>query len=351
MIVIVPSNRNLNIGYLEPLIEHGARFIIVDDSEGSIKIDHPAFEVYTWKDRRRMLGALDDGFPKRNGACRDFGFYLAWQQGETDEIIIALDDDCEIDSPNFGLQVEAALSPTNRPLWQGSGRHANILELYKNVPQDLYPRGFPYSSRFEHIPWEASGTTSERPLFNLGLWSDAFDVNAVDKIVGPKWRHPDVKLHHHSMAIPPGVLISVCSMNMQFRKSVLPAVFQLPMHVEVMPNWVIDRYGDIWGGFILKLLMDRRGDLMTVGEPMIAHRKAGDLKKNIWQEHIAHMINDEFIELIFAAAEEVVPGDYIEMMANLRDGLERRKQTRTPILAAYLEHLLISMECWLTALA
>jgi hypothetical protein len=87
-------------------------------------------------------------------------------------------------------------------------------------------------------------------------------------------------------------------MNMQFRREMIPAVYQLPMHVPVMPHWVIDRYGDIWGGFILKLLMDIKGDAMAAGGPMIRHMKEGNFQRNIWQENICHMLNDEFIAIL-----------------------------------------------------
>ena len=112
-------------------------------------------------------------------------------------------------------------------------------------------------------------------VFNLGLWREYFDVNAIDKLQGPQFCYPDAELQHDSVILPDASLISVCSMNMQFRREVIPAVYQLPMHVEVMPGWVIDRYGDIWGGFILKTLMDLRGDRMAAGGPMIRHLAGG----------------------------------------------------------------------------
>ena len=74
MIVVIPTNRSISLKYLEPLIDDGARFIIVDDTPGSISIPHPQFEVYNWNDRKRMLGPLDLGIPRRTGACMAFGF-------------------------------------------------------------------------------------------------------------------------------------------------------------------------------------------------------------------------------------------------------------------------------------
>jgi hypothetical protein len=80
MIVVIPSNRSINLDHLGPLIESGARFVVVDDSPGSIRIDHPQFRVFSWADRERLLGAHDVAIPRRNGACRDLGFVVAWKE-------------------------------------------------------------------------------------------------------------------------------------------------------------------------------------------------------------------------------------------------------------------------------
>ena len=95
MIVIIPSNRQIDLSYLSAP-------------------DRCWREIYPWsttaRDRSRsitpnlpsttgviagsMLGPLDEYFPRRNGACRSFGFYCAWHQSDPGEIIVALDDDC-----------------------------------------------------------------------------------------------------------------------------------------------------------------------------------------------------------------------------------------------------------------
>ena len=43
MIVVVPSNRQIDLAHFEPLIARQARFIVDDDGEGTISIDHPSF--------------------------------------------------------------------------------------------------------------------------------------------------------------------------------------------------------------------------------------------------------------------------------------------------------------------
>jgi hypothetical protein len=351
LIIVIPSVRDINLEYLDPLIENGNRFIVVDDSDGNISISHPNFEVYNWNDRKRILGELDPWFPRKNGVCRDFGFYLAWRDSDDDEIIVALDDDCEVTDPKFGTKVIDALSAGSRPKFAAGEQHINIVDCYKNMPDDLFPRGFPYEHRKDYKPSDITNAGVETPAFNLGLWTDAFDVNAIDKLQGPKWRHPDAELVHDQIVVPKGSLVSACSMNMQFRRRLIPATYQWPMNLPVMPGWVIDRYGDIWGGFALKLLMDANDDCMTVGAPMIAHRKAGDMNRNMVQEHVAHFVNAEMIDLLIEASGEVRKGDYLSAMQDLIEGIDKRRENASPLLHSYLAHLVPAVRAWCSILA
>lgn len=351
MIVVVPSNREIRLDYLAPLIDAGARFVVVDDSPGSIGIDHPQFEVFNWADRERLLGAHDIGYPKRNGACRDLGFFIAWKNSDPDEIVVALDDDCKVYHSDFLDRVTATLSAQERPVATCQGHHLNILDLYREVPDHLFPRGFPYSRRGAHQGMRIEGTDSREVKFSLGLWKGVFDVNGIDKLRGPDYCHPQATLRESSVIVDRGKLISVCSMNMQFRSELIPAVYQLPMHVEVMPNWVVDRYGDIWGGFILKTLMDLRGDAMALGEPMINHLKDGDYSRNIWQEHICHLLNDEFLDMLGGIGETLIPDAYLEMMKQLNEGFKEQIERASPLMRPYLRHLCQALDAWNASLS
>lgn len=351
MIVVIPTVRSVSLEYLRPLIEYGARFIVVDDSDGRIRIDHPQFETYSWKDQDRMLGRDAVAIPRRNGACRDFGFYVAWRESEPGDIVIALDDDERVEEEDFGRRVEAVLSDAPRPIAQGAGRHFNVLDCYRNVDPNLFPRGFPYSHRADYERWTFASASAGTVTFNLGLWREVFDVNAIDKLHGPRYRYPDAQLHQESVVVPEGVLLPICAGNMHFRREVIPAVYQLPMHVEVMPGWVIDRYGDIWGGFILKTLMDLQGDLMAVGGPMIRHLKEGSYERNLWQEHLSHLVNDEFLSIIEKARETIVPSGYLTMMAHMVEILEREGERSGTILRRYLEVLIPAMKSWVRILS
>jgi Reversibly glycosylated polypeptide len=351
MIVVIPSNRSINLEYLQPLIDSGARFIIVDDSEGSIRVPHPAFKVYSWQDRRALLGDNEIAIPRRNGACRDLGFVMAWKEADNDEIIVALDDDCQVYTDTFAGDVERSLSTAPRPVAHCTGLHLNVFDIYAGAPNHLFPRGFPYAARGSYQRCTYTQGVATPVKFSLGLWKNVFDINAIDKINGPTYDHPDIELAYSSVIIPPGKYISVCSMNMQFRREMIPAAYQLPMHVPVMPHWVIDRYGDIWGGFILKLLMDIKGDAMAAGGPMIRHMKDGNFQRNLWQENVCHMVNDEFIAILEDTRPQIRPAGYVDMMAALAEIFNQRTNGASTMLKPYLAHLNAAIRAWITILS
>lgn len=120
MIVVLPSSREINLRHLSPLVDIGARFIVIDDDEGSISINHPQFEVYNWGNHKEMLGKIDCAIRKRNGACRDFGFYLAYRSPNDNAMIVSRDDAFEVNRETFAAEVKQALSKFSAPTlsWQ-----------------------------------------------------------------------------------------------------------------------------------------------------------------------------------------------------------------------------------------
>ena len=351
MIVVIPTAREVNLAYLAPLIDAGARFIVVDDSEGRVTVDHPRFQVLSWADHERLLGPNAVAIPRGTGACRDLGFYLAWKESEPGEMVIALDDDCEVFEPEFARSVERRLAEGTHVCAQGAGHHLNIFDLLTTDGDEaVFARGFPYSSRVGYRPWRFDGRISGTVRFNLGLWKGAWDINAIDKLTLSRTDFPETELVVASAVVPPGAFISVCSGNMQFRRELIPAVYQWPMNVEVLTGWTIDRHGDIWAGFALKKLMDKRGDLMSVGGPLVRHAREGPVNVNIAKEHLALIENEYFIELLAGACENLDAGDYLEMMSQLRERLRSSAEHARPILGAYLRHLDRCLGAWLTAL-
>jgi Reversibly glycosylated polypeptide len=350
MIVIIPTRRSISLDYLRPALDAGARIIVVDDTPGTIKVDHPQVEVYNWADKERIAGPWIKAFPGLNGACMSFGFYLAWRDAGDDEMILTLGDDCRLDLPDFVEKMENALSPREAPVAKTDGRFINYVELLKDCPPNLFTRGFPYSDRIGHSPFEIGESVKVHPSFNLGLCQNVQDINAIDKIRNKDSVLPSIELKCSSVVIPPGKFVSVSSGNMQFRRRLIPIVYQLPMHFEVAPDWVVSRFGDIWAGFIMKALMDKAGDDFTIGDPWVHHVFPGDVTVNIWKEHIGIMVNDAFVALLDDSLPEVRVGAYADMVGDLAEAFQRRVHQCPRLLAPYITHLCDAWDSWLNAL-
>lgn len=350
MIIIIPSRREISLDYLQPALAAGARVIVVDDTPGTISVDHPQVEVYNWADKERIAGDWLPAFPGLNGACMSFGFYLAWRDADDDELILTLGDDCRLDLPDFPERMEWALSPRSAPVAESKGRFINYVELLEGHQPHMFTRGFPYSDRMEHRPFEIGAAVDVAPAFNLGMARNIQDLNAIDKIHNPQVTIDSADMRARSVLIPKGKLLSVSSGMMQFKRRLIPAVYQLPMHLEVMPEWVVSRFGDIWGGFILKRLMDVAGDDFTIGDPWIHHVLPGDERLNIWKEHVGIMVNEAFIDLLDTCVADVPHGRYEDMLSDLVDAFARHRDSAPVMLKPYLVHLDKAWRCWLAAL-
>jgi hypothetical protein len=97
--------------------------------------------------------------------------------------------------------------------------------------------------------------------------------------------------------------------------------------------------------------MDIRGDAMAVGEPMVDHLREGDHQANIAREHLCHLVNDEFVGLVEEAAARISPGRYLEMMQAMTEQFRGSRNDCSPILGAYVDHLVGCLDAWTSVLS
>ncbi len=349
MIIVIPSIRNVNLDYLHPLLNKGNRIIVVDDTdEERIEVNAKEVTVIHYSDKKRILGKLEACIPKKNGVCRDMGLLAAYHLAKDDETIVCLDDDCEVFA-DYQASAVNSLGERYLPLVKTSHRFYNPLDLYE-YNYVIFPRGYPYEERGRKKDYDYSKKVKKNVVFNLGLWQGVFDVNAVDKLYLEKFSFDDVKLKHKQVIVQRGPLVSLCSMNMIMKRELIPAIYQIPMNEPIIPNWQIDRYGDIWGGYICKKLIDIKGDALSVGEPFIYHHKDSNLHKNIMQEHYSHIVNLQFCDLLDKACKKVKKADYLTMYDQLTKSLDSLRGEYPFALEAYLIPTIQKMKLWVKAL-
>jgi hypothetical protein len=268
-------------------------------------------EVYTYTDYREILGDDEALIPRKTDTCRSFGFYMAWLQGY--RYIVTLDDDC-LTHPGF-LEDHGHLGEASTLKAVASDPWYNTIDnLYlKNNGKEVrryFARGYPYCHRLEPPEAPIFPMATGRVVCNMGMWLQVPDINGLDKINGDIPQ--SVGLKEERLAIASGTNFSLCIMNTAFLAELVPAFYQLPMNVEVC-NARVDRFGDIWSGYILKRLTDIRGDLITIGKPVVTHTKAGSTIREIQVEHFGNLLESYFYPLVDEAIDGIYPNDYSEM--------------------------------------
>jgi len=236
---------------------------------------------------------------------RNFGHYLAYKEGF--DVIVALDYDCRTRAGWLQAHLDALATVTDAPAL--SGTWINSVEQ-----PGLYARGYPYEYRNDEASVVRETTASGTVKLNMGVWDNVLDLNGIDKV--QREVPADPGLHGDRNMIALGN-IPVCGMNTAFSAELTPAYFFLPdLWID---GWQLSRHDDIWGGYVLKKLMDKRGDLFSYGRPIVEHTRQSNLNRVMVYEHYMHLMAREFFAAVDEAADAVTAGSYQDMFAHFTE--------------------------------
>jgi hypothetical protein len=209
--------------------------------------------------------------PAKSHAQTSFGLLYLWAEGF--DYGVFLDDDTRphADWDFFGRHL-ANLGATTGVEARSSDQHwVNVLA---DVPYDLYPRGYPYAAMDERERREPGGESDV--VASQGLWTDVPDLDAArilseGDLRGQSAVRLDADDYGEDFLVAPGHYLTVCSMNLAFRREVVPAFYQFPMDDN---EWGVGRFDDIWSGVLLKRAADVLGKSVRSGAPLCHHHKA-----------------------------------------------------------------------------
>ncbi|MFC6755476.1 MULTISPECIES: alpha-1 4-glucan-protein synthase [Haloarcula] len=198
--------------------------------------------------------------------------------------------------------------------------------LYQNEDNHgLYPRGYPYAAMDETV--ETDTADVERVVASQGLWTNVPDLDAVRILMdgdleGQAQTRTSAADFDGDFVAADGHYLTVCSMNLAFRREVVPAFYQLPMDDN---EWGVGRFDDIWSGLFLKRACDVLGGKIYNGDPLCEHNKAPrstfsdltnevhglELNEHVWEEVDAVGDDaDSYREVFQAMADRLAEGDY-----------------------------------------
>jgi hypothetical protein len=277
--------------------------IVCDDSDGKLA-PPPRRNVryFDYAAQEREMGPHWAAIPHKSAACRNFGHVVAFREGY--DVVIALDYDCRTRQGWLDEHLAALTTVENAPALRGA--------WINSVEQPgFYARGYPYEYRNPEASQVVEATVSGVVKLNMGVWDNVLDLNGIDKIQAEPPYDPGLRGDRNYIALGN---IPVCGMNTAFTADLTPAYFFLP-DIQIA-GWQLSRHDDIWGGYIVKKLMDKRGDLFSYGRPIVEHTRQSNLNRVIMMEHYMHLMAREFYAIVDAAVADVLPGDYAPMYAH-----------------------------------
>ena len=222
--------------------------------------------------------------PFNNETRRNIGYLCALEAGC--EILICLDDDNFPGDDDFiGGHMNTGTIWNGPKISETSGFH-NVCEHLTIVPpRPIYPRGFPFHLRgTPNAPLVRAPQATAKIGVTAGLWLQEPDVDATTwlngKITATAFTGAHATVLEHDTWTP------LNTQNTSVARALIPAFLCVPMGYAV-PGGVIQRYGDIWGGYFLQAVLKNTPYYVSFGRPLVEHRRnphnyVDDLRFEFW---------------------------------------------------------------------
>jgi len=258
--------------------------------------------------------------PAASHAETSFGLLYMWAD-ESFEYGLFIDDDTlpDDDEDYFGRHMENLGFEGAIERVSSDKQWVNV--LYQNADEHgLYPRGYPYSAMNETVETGTVEVESGEVVASQG-WTNVPDLDAVrilmDGDLEGRRRRGRPPTTSGATSSPPATTTTVCSMNLAFRREVIPAFYQLPMDDN---EWEVGRFDDIWSGVFLKRACDVLGKRIYNGGPLCEHNKAARSTFDDLHNEVAGLeLNEHLWELIDDAGADA--DDYVAVYDAMADRL------------------------------
>ncbi|WP_226480462.1 alpha-1 4-glucan-protein synthase [Natrinema amylolyticum] len=307
-------------------------FCETDEMEAMLAEEGVSGEVFDGSRREEWYADRDVAeyghvVPAASHAETSFGLLYMWAHDEFDYGFF-IDDDTlpHEDQDFFGMHMDNLAFEGEVEEVSSDEQWVNV--LYQNADEHgLYPRGYPYSAMNETVETGTTEIGGGEVVASQGLWTNVPDLDAVRILMdgdleGQAQTRTSSDDFGDDFVAARNNYLTVCSMNLAFRREVIPAFYQLPMDDN---EWEVGRFDDIWSGVFLKRACDVLGKRIYNGAPLCEHNKAprstfDDLNNEVpgleLNEHLWRIIDDvggdadDYADVFEAMADELADGDW-----------------------------------------
>lgn len=230
-------------------------FPVIDGENPKVEVAKGCYE-YIENVMGKKYGSCLTNF---NAGIRNLGFAYVAKYLPDIEAIITLDDD---ETP-LGDPIQDHIDALSR----------KVPVTWLSTAVDDYTRGFPYAIRNE-----------AEVVVSHGVWQGVADWDAPSQLVNGSHK----AIEFYKGPIPKGVYYPMCSMNLAFKRCMLPYIFHAP--------WLmgIHRFDDIFAGVESKREIDKHGWAAVTGYATVKHERASNVFKNLKDEAEGIYLNETF---------------------------------------------------------
>jgi hypothetical protein len=270
------------------------------------------------------IGEYEHVVPAASHAETSFGLLYMWANPQFEYGVFIDDDTLPHDGTDFfGTHVQNLA-------FEGKIRSVASDEQWVNVlyqasdDHGLYPRGYPYSAMDETVEMDAVGIEQGEVVASQGLWTNVPDLDAVRILMdgdleGQAQTRTTAADFGEDFVAARGNYLTVCSMNLAFRREVIPAFYQLPMDDN---EWDVGRFDDIWSGVFLKRACDILDKRIYNGDPLCEHNKAARSTFDDLHNEVAGLeLNEHVWRLVDDAGAGADTADYTTVYRAMADTL------------------------------
>ena len=343
--VVVPTIREYEClrAYVENAREHGfdtSRLFFLLVTEDFCETD----EMRAMLDGLGVAGAVFDGtrreewydehgvaeyahlVPAASHAETSFGLLYMWADEAFEYGFFIDDDTLPHEGDFFGRHMRNLAFDGDVERVRSDEQWVNV--LYQNADEHgLYPRGYPYAAMDETVGTDRVEVETGEVVASQGLWTNVPDLDAVRILMdgdleGQAQTRTGAADFERDFVAARGNYLTVCSMNLAFRREVIPAFYQLPMDDN---EWDVGRFDDIWSGVFLKRACDLVGTRIYNGRPLCEHNKAARSTFSDLENEVAGLeLNEHLWELVDGVEPDLSGVDRADAYGAVFESMARR---------------------------
>jgi chorismate mutase len=219
------------------------------------------------EDYLKKLGRFAELVPYNSDNRRNVGYLMALESGAS--VLFSIDDDNYCIGETYATVASVCEDAVTLPAAHSSNGWFNFCDMLAIQPNyRVYPRGFPYHKRHQDPAITFKNETGPVRM-NVGLWLQEPDLDAMTWLALPvrakTFTGKPVLLGHDTWG-------PINTQNTALHRDLVVSYYFVRMGYP-LAGMPIDRFGDIFSGYLSQACVRHMGHRIRVGDPVADHKR------------------------------------------------------------------------------